>query len=102
MYSILIVVNSNYEMSKKCVLPLVHLVEQHISMLHVSARRCDKKSLLLLKGNRHELRMHFSKVVCGNMPGFLATFRSRNLLFCLYIVISFAAKDPSYAGSMPP
>ena len=29
------------------------------------------------------LRMHLSKFVCGNMPGFLATFRSRNLLFCL-------------------
>ena len=36
-----------------------------------------------LKGNCHELRMHLSKFVCGNMPGFLATFRSRNLLFCL-------------------
>ena len=47
-----------------------------------------------LKGNCHELRMHLSKVVCGNMPGFLATFRSRNLS----VVISFAAKDPSYAG----
>ena len=36
-----------------------------------------------LKGNCHELRMHLSKFVCGNKPGFLATFRSRNLLFCL-------------------
>ena len=23
--------------------------------------------------------MHLSKVVCGNMPGFLATFRSLNM-----------------------
>ena len=50
-----------------------------------------------LKGNCHELRMHLNKVVCGNMPGFLATFRLRNLLF-LSGVIFFAAKDPSYAG----
>ena len=49
-----------------------------------------------LKGNYHELRMHLSEVVSGNMPGFMATFRSRNLLFCQ--VISFAAKDPSYAS----
>ena len=41
-----------------------------------------------LKGNCHELRMHLSKVVCGNMPGFLATFRSRNLLFCLELSLS--------------
>ena len=27
-----------------------------------------------LKGNCHELRMHLSKFVCGNMPGFLAYF----------------------------
>ena len=32
--------------------------------------------------------MHLSKVVCGNMPGFLATFRSRNLLFCLELSLS--------------
>ena len=50
-----------------------------------------------LKGNCHELRMHLSKFVCGNMPGFLATFRSRNLLFCPEL-LSFAAKGPSYAG----
>ena len=41
-----------------------------------------------LKGNCHELRMHLSKVVCGNMPGFMATFRSRNLLFCLELSLS--------------
>ena len=49
--------------------------------------------LATLKGNCHELRMHLSKFVCGNMPGFLATFRSRNLLFRSG-VISFAAKGP--------
>ena len=38
---------------------------------------------LYLKGNCHELHMLLSKFVCGNMPGFLATFRSRDLLFCL-------------------
>ena len=42
----------------------------------------------ILKGNCHELRMHLSKFVCGNMPGFLATFRSRNLLFCLELSLS--------------
>ena len=36
-----------------------------------------------LDGNCHGLRMHLSKFVCGNMPGLLVTFRSRNLLFCL-------------------
>ena len=41
-----------------------------------------------LKGNCHELRMHLSKFVCGNMPGFQATFRSRNLLFCLQLSLS--------------
>ena len=41
-----------------------------------------------LKGNCHELRMFLSKFVCGNMPGFLATFRSQNLLFCLELSIS--------------
>ena len=41
-----------------------------------------------LDGNCHELRMHLSKFVCGNMPGFLATFRSRNLLFCLELSLS--------------
>ena len=46
-----------------------------------------------LKGNRHELRMHLRRVVCDNMPGFLATFRLRNLLFCLELSLS-----PSYAG----
>ena len=35
---------------------------------------------LRLKGNCHELRMRLSKFVCGNMPGFLATFCSQNLL----------------------
>ena len=54
-------------------------------------------TLYALKGNCHELRMHLSKFVCANMPGFLVTFRSRNLL--LSGVISFAAKGPSYAGS---
>ena len=34
-----------------------------------------------LKGKCHELRMRLSKFVCVNMPGFLATFRSQNLLF---------------------
>ena len=38
---------------------------------------------LALKRNCHELCMHESKFVCGYMPGFLATFRSQNLLFCL-------------------
>ena len=33
-----------------------------------------------LKGNCHELRMRLSKFACGNIPGFLATFRSQNLL----------------------
>ena len=31
-------------------------------------------------GNCDELRMRLSKFVCVNMPGFLATFRSQNLL----------------------
>ena len=44
--------------------------------------------LVTLKGNCHELRMHLSKFVCDNMPGFLATFRSRNLLFCLQLCLS--------------
>ena len=38
---------------------------------------------LILKGNCDELHMHLSKFVCVNMPGFLATFRSQNLLFCM-------------------
>ena len=38
--------------------------------------------------NCHELRMHLSKFVCGDMPGLLATFRSRNLLFCLELSLS--------------
>ena len=46
-----------------------------------------------LKGNCHELRMHLRRFVCDNMPGFLATFRSRNLLFCLELSLS-----PSYTG----
>ena len=41
--------------------------------------KCNK----YLKGNCHELRMYLGKFVCDNMPDFLATFRSRNLLFCL-------------------
>ena len=41
-----------------------------------------------LKGNCHELRMHLSKFVCDNMPGFLAAFRSRRLLFCLELSLS--------------
>ena len=41
-----------------------------------------------LKGNCRELRMHSSKFVCGNKPGFLVTFRSRNLLFCLELSLS--------------
>ena len=40
------------------------------------------------KGNCHELHKHFSKFVSGNMPGFLATFHSRNLLFCLELSLS--------------
>ena len=36
----------------------------------------------------HELRMHLGKFVCSNMPGFLSTFRSRNLLFCLEVSLS--------------
>ena len=43
-----------------------------------------------------KLNFHFiytlSKLVCGNMPGFLATFRSRNLLSLLIGVIAFAAR----------
>ena len=46
------------------------------------------KELNKLKGNCHELRMHLSKFVCGNMPGFLPTFRSRNLLYCLELSLS--------------
>ena len=42
---------------------------------------------MVLKGNCHELRMHLSKVVRGNMARFLATFRSRNLLFCLELSV---------------
>ena len=39
-----------------------------------------------------------SSVCAGKLAsGFLATFRSRNLLFCPRL-ISFAAKGPSYAG----
>ena len=39
--------------------------------------------------NCHELPMHLSKFVWGiNMPGFLATFRSRNLLFCVELSLS--------------
>ena len=41
-----------------------------------------------LKGKCHELHMRLSKFVCVNMPGFLATFRSRNLLFCLELSLS--------------
>ena len=41
-----------------------------------------------LKGNCHELRMHLSKFVCGNIPGFLDTFLSWNLLFCLELSLS--------------
>ena len=52
----------------------------------------------LLKGNSHELRMYLINFVCDNMPGFLATFRSRNLFFYLHGVISFAAKGLPYAG----
>ena len=48
-----------------------------------------------LKGNCHELRMHLSKFVCDNMPGFLATFRSRNLLFCLDL---FRCQSPVICG----
>ena len=48
-----------------------------------------------LKRNCHELRMHLSKMVCGNMPGFLATFRSQNLFFCLELSLS-----PPKAGDM--
>ena len=32
--------------------------------------------------------MHLSKFVCGDMPGFLATFRSQNMLFCLELSLS--------------
>ena len=45
--------------------------------------RLHRKNYIIIKGNCHEMRMHLSKFVCGNMPGFLVTFRSRNLLFCL-------------------
>ena len=41
-----------------------------------------------LNGNCHELRMHLSKFVCGNFIGFLATFHSQNLLFCLELSLS--------------
>ena len=44
--------------------------------------------IVYLKGNCRELRMHSSKFVCGNKPGFLVTFRSRNLLFCLELSLS--------------
>ena len=32
--------------------------------------------------------MHLNKFVCGNMPGHLATFHSRNLLFCLELSLT--------------
>ena len=44
--------------------------------------------------------MHLSKFVCGNMAGFLATFHSQNLLFCLALSLNFADKGPSYAGGL--
>ena len=57
---------------------------------------CTEQSVVLqvlllvwyLKGNCHELRMHLSKFVCGNMPGFLSTFHSWNVLFCLELSLS--------------
>ena len=49
--------------------------------------------LRTLKGKLSWAAHDLSKFVCGNMPGFLATFRS-----LLSGVISFATKGPSYAG----
>ena len=58
--------------------------ENQASTLTLTSNKVvNLRTAALLKGNCHERRMHLSKVVCGNMPGFLATFRSRNLLFCL-------------------
>ena len=37
---------------------------------------------------RLHMHLNLSKFVCGNMPGFLATFRPRNLLFCLELSLS--------------
>ena len=57
------------------------------------------------KGNCHKLRMHLSKIVCDNMPGFLATFRSRNLLFWLQWSLSLPMTRHMSAvclASMPP
>ena len=47
----------------------------------IETMKCFPLESFNLKGNCHELRMDLSKFVCGNMAGFLATFRSRNLLF---------------------
>ena len=51
---------------------------------HVFVASCKRA----LKGNCHELRMHLSKFVCGNILGLLATFRPWNLLFCLELSLS--------------
>ena len=50
-----------------------------IGLLCTEARR----NVFEFKGNCHELRMHFIKFTFGNVPGFLAIFRLRNLPFCL-------------------
>ena len=69
-YSFLLVCSSKIKNTK--------FTKWFMVLLYGVMNDCEK-----LKGNCHELRMHLSEVVCGNMPGFLATFRSRNLLFCL-------------------
>ena len=64
----------------------LHKLSQLLPCISLEILICLKsytKHSRVLKGNCLELRMHLSKFVCGNMPGFLATFRSRNLLFCL-------------------
>ena len=47
-----------------------------------------------LKGNCHELRMHLSKFVCGNMPGFLTTESTCSFVWS-YL---FRRQRPSYEG----
>ena len=44
--------------------------------------------------------MHLSKFVWGNIPGFLATFRSQNLLFCLEL--SLSPPKPRYMRAVLP
>ena len=88
---------------KICIAPLTSSQKVAGSIPYIY--ELDERSSPPLKGNCHKLRMHLSKVVCGNMPGFLATFRSRNLLF--YRSYLFRHQRPVICGrfcfaSMPP